>query len=199
MFKRISQVLCVYAAVAFMTAAPLISSILHTDETIELVQPTVIEEVVETVEVPARVYVSEQPKQKAMVIEKVEAFKEIVAEESKVSDEEIELLALLTMAEAEGESEEGQRLVIDTVLNRVDSDLKYFPDTITEVIYQEGQFTSMWNGRVDRCHVSEELCQLVREELESRTNNDVLYFRANDYSKYGTPLFVKGGHYFSTI
>ena len=34
--------------------------------------------------------------------------------------EEIELLALCTMAEAEGECEQGQRLVIDSDLNRVD-------------------------------------------------------------------------------
>ena len=37
-----------------------------------------------------------------------------------ISDEELELLALVTMAEAEDESELGKRLVIDTVLNRVD-------------------------------------------------------------------------------
>lgn len=41
--------------------------------------------------------------------------------QNEVSDADIELLALLTMAEAEGECEEGQRLVIDTVLNRVDN------------------------------------------------------------------------------
>lgn len=56
------------------------------------------------------------------------------AEEEKISKEDIELIALVTMAEAEGECEEGKRLVIDTILNRVDSD--YFPDTIRDVIYQ---------------------------------------------------------------
>lgn len=112
-----------------------------------------------------------------------------------VSQKEIELLALLTMAEAEGECEEGKRLVIDTVLNRVDS--KHFPNTITEVIYQKNQFTSMWNGRVDRCYVREDICQLVREELVSRTNKDVAFFTAGNYGKYGTPMFPVGNHYFS--
>ena len=37
-----------------------------------------------------------------------------------LTNEEIELVALVTMAEAEGECEEGQRLVIDTVLNRME-------------------------------------------------------------------------------
>ena len=80
-----------------------------------------------------------------------------------ISNEEIELIALVTMAEAEGECEEGKRLVIDTILNRVDSE--HFPNTISEVIYQPHQFSSMWNGRVDRCYVNEDICQLVKEEL----------------------------------
>lgn len=114
-----------------------------------------------------------------------------------ISDEEIDLLALVTMAEAEGESEKGKRLVIDTILNRVDSELAYFPDTITEVIYQPNQFSSMWNGRVNRCHVDEDIRALVIEELECRLNTDVLYFHAYRYGNYGTPIFSEGNHYFS--
>lgn len=112
-----------------------------------------------------------------------------------VTQEEINLIALVTMAEAEGECEEGKRLVIDTILNRVDS--KHFPNTISDVIYQKSQFTSMWNGRVDRCYVKEDICQLVREELKSRTNTDVVFFTAGNYGRYGTPLFQVGNHYFS--
>lgn len=117
--------------------------------------------------------------------------------EPKMSREDIELIALLTMAEAEGECEEGKRLVIDTVLNRVDSD--EFPNTVKNVIYQKNQFTSMWNGRVDKCYVMEEICQLVEEELESRTNSEVVFFHAGKYGKYGTPLFSVENHYFSGI
>ena len=127
----------------------------------------------------------------------IEAVTQVIEEEALYSDEEIELLALVTMAEAEGESEEGKRLVIDTILNRVDSELSYFPDTIHDVIYQKNAFSSMWNGRVDKCYVDEDICQLVREELESRTNTDVLYFHANRYGAYGTPIFSVGNHYFS--
>lgn len=112
------------------------------------------------------------------------------------SKEDIELLALVTMAEAEGESEEGKRLVIDTVLNRVDHGR--FPDTISDVIYQKGQFSSMWNGRSNRCYVSDDICKLVEEELESRTNTDVIFFHAGRYSDYGSPLFQVGNHYFSS-
>lgn len=110
------------------------------------------------------------------------------------SEDEIELLALVTVAEAEGESEYGKRLVIDTILNRVDS--KSFPNTIHGVIYQKNQFTSMWNGRINRCKVTDDIRQLVREEMESRTNSEVLFFTAGGYGKYGTPLFQEGNHYF---
>jgi N-acetylmuramoyl-L-alanine amidase len=111
------------------------------------------------------------------------------------TDEEIDLLALVTMAEAEGEPEEGQRLVIDTILNRVDS--RYFPNTIHDVIYQPHQFTSMWNGRVDRCSVRDDIRNLVIEELQNRSNTEVVFFRTSRYSSYGTPLFQVGNHYFS--
>ena len=114
-----------------------------------------------------------------------------------MSREDVELIALVTMAEAEGECEEGKRLVIDTVLNRMDSE--YFPDTVYEVIYQPNQFSSMWNGRVDRCEVREDICELVYEELESRTNYDVVFFTAGEYSAYGVPMFQVGNHYFFKV
>lgn len=109
--------------------------------------------------------------------------------------EEIELMALVTMAEAEGESELGKRLVIDTILNRVDH--KRFPDTVHGVIYQKNAFESMWNGRVDRCEVRDDICQLVKEEIESRTNEEVVFFQMHNYSPYGIDLFKEGCHYFS--
>ena len=145
------------------------------------------------------------PKIEEMIVDEVETI-DIVepiieAEETvdepiiSVSNDDIELLALVTMAEAEGESEEGKRMVIDTILNRVDSER--FDNTISEVIYAPNQFTSMWNGRVDRCYVADDICQLVIEELTNRTNYDVLYFTAYQYGAYGTPMFQIGNHYFS--
>lgn len=114
---------------------------------------------------------------------------------TNMSKEDIELIALVTMAEAEGESEYGKRLVIDTVLNRMDS--VNYPDTIREVIYQQNQFTSMWNGRVDRCYVTDDIFRLVEEELLDRRNDEVIFFTAGDYGKYGIPMFQEGNHYFS--
>lgn len=120
---------------------------------------------------------------------------EIIDTPSTLSQEETELLALVTMAEAEGEPEEGKRLVIDVILNRVDS--PYFPNTVTDVIYQKNQFTSMWNGRVERCEVRVDILNLVQEELENRTNKNVVFFRTERYSDFGIPVFKVGNHYFS--
>ena len=92
-----------------------------------------------------------------------ESSTEEIVKEELLSEEDISLIALVTMAEAEGECEKGKRLVIDTILNRMDSE--YFPDTAYEVIYQPYQFSSMWNGRVDRCEVRDDICQLVKEDL----------------------------------
>lgn len=113
-----------------------------------------------------------------------------------LTQEEIDLIALCVMAEAEGEPEEGQRLVIDTILNRVDD--PRFPGNVHDVIYQKNQFAGMYGERIERCYVKEELVQLVREELENRTNREVVFFRTGHYHSYGVPLFQVGAHYFSS-
>lgn len=191
MFKNIKKIICAYFAVAVMITTPMIVNLIQTDiEPVKMVEPMAIEK---TVEVETEVYAS------TPVVHEVKYIEKEVEEEFPLTTEEIELIALLTMAEAEGESDEGKRLVIDTVLNRVDSELAYFPDTVTEVIYQPDQFTSMWNGRVDKCYVSEEICQLVKEELKNRTNSEVLWFRTKTFSNYGIPMLVEGNHYFSSI
>lgn len=150
-------------------------------------QATVESENVEPITIVS--YTPEKPTPAVLVEESEE-------EESMVPEEDIELIALVTMAEAEGECEEGKRLVIDTILNRVDSE--HFPNTICDVIYQPNQFSSMWNGRVDRCEVREDICQLVREEITSRTNYEVMFFTAGEYSAYGVPMFQVEHHYFSS-
>lgn len=113
------------------------------------------------------------------------------------TDEEIDLISICTMAEAEGEPELGQRLVIDTILNRLDS--PYFNyDTIHDVIYAPNQFSSMSNGRADRCYVKESIRELVIEEIDRRTDDLVLYFRTGRYHSETKELYKIGNHYFST-
>lgn len=113
-----------------------------------------------------------------------------------LSEEDAALVALIAMAEAEGEDEEGKRLVIDVVFNRVRH--SEFPDNVYDVIYQPRQFSPIWNGRLERCYVREDILRLVYEEFENQTNTDVIFFNAGQYGKYGQPLFQVGNHYFSS-
>ena len=112
-----------------------------------------------------------------------------------LSDEELNLISRVTMAEAEDEPWEGKRYVIDTILNRVDS--KHFPNTVKGVIYQKGQFTSMWNGRYNRCASNSKLNDMINYEYNNRTNSNVVFFTADHYGEYGRPSFRVGNHYFS--
>ena len=74
---------------------------------------------------------------------------------------------------------------------------KQFPNTIRDVIYQKNQFTSTFNGRMDRCYVKKDIRKLVEEEVRSRLNSEVLFFTAGKYGDYGTPMFRVENHYFS--
>ena len=158
------------------------------------------EEKVEVVEVVEEPEVIEEPE---IVVEEVKAEpevkvvkEEVKAEPVELSLSDIDLIALVVMAEAEGEPEEGKRLVADVILNRVDSGK--FPNSVEGVVYQKGQFEAMWNGRVDRCEVRDDIRKIVEEEMASRVNSKVLYFRTNHYHNFGTPELSVGNHYFSS-
>lgn len=58
----------------------------------------------------------------------------------EITAEERELLARVVYAESNTETLEGQIAVAQVVLNRVRSES--FPDTVSEVIYQERQFST---------------------------------------------------------
>lgn len=111
----------------------------------------------------------------------------------ELTDSEKELIARVTYCEAGGESEDGQRLVIDTILNRMEHD--NFPDTVKEVIYQSGQFAC--TGALYKHSVKEDILDLVDEELEEQYNDECTYFQRGGYTRYGDPLFKEGHHYFS--
>ena len=106
------------------------------------------------------------------------------------------LIAKLVLAEAEGEPEMGKRLVIDTVLNRLDS--SDFPSTVYDVVYQPYHYDPAWDGRIDLFSELDDTFKLVVDEIQHRTNSEVLYFRTDNYHEFGTPMEQVGNHYFST-
>lgn len=110
---------------------------------------------------------------------------------------ELQLLACVVFAEAGNQDMTGKRLVVDTILNRVDS--PQYPNTITEVIYQSGQFSCVKDGNLDKAfwNVTADCFTAVTAELAQRTDNSILYFTAGGYGQYGTPAYQHGSHYFS--
>lgn len=110
---------------------------------------------------------------------------------------ELEMLAQLVEAEAGNQDFEGKCLVVDCVLNRVES--PEFPDTISEVIFQDGQFSVIKNGAFDKAawNMKESDYAAVMVETQLHTNKEVLYFNnCKSVSGTGTPFKV-GGHWFN--
>lgn len=114
------------------------------------------------------------------------------------------LLAKIAMAEAEGEDIIGKALVIRTILNRVESDRRYFPDTVSEVIFQKDAFTPTRNGRFEKVEPDDD-CFAALELIEEGWDESqgALYFERNTtkatwHSRNLQKLFVHGSHTFYT-
>ena len=113
---------------------------------------------------------------------------------------ELELLAAVVEAEAGSQDMTGKRLVVDVVLNRVDSPL--FPDTITEVLEQPGQFSTMWNGAVEEAgwHMQEDDYTAVMMEVTGvRLDYDIYFFTAGEYNASCKPAYIHGDHFFGYL
>lgn len=112
----------------------------------------------------------------------------------------LELLAAVVEAEAGNQDLTGKRLVVDVVLNRVDSPL--FPDNIVDVLEQELQFTTMHNGAVEDAgwHMQEDDYKAVMMEISGeRLDYDIYFFTAGEYNSCGRPAYIHGDHYFSYL
>lgn len=67
--------------------------------------------------------------------------------------------------------------IASTILNRVDSD--HFPDNVHDVIWQEGQFTPVTQGKMDYIIPSEETYAAVRYVvIEKNRTTEALYFES---------------------
>ena len=96
------------------------------------------------------------------------------------SDSDLDLLASIIYCEAGGESYEGQVAVGAVVLNRMESEL--YPDDMTDVIYQSGQFTPAMTGWLDQVRSSgvPDYCYDAAQAALNGENpvGDCLYFHA---------------------
>ena len=93
-----------------------------------------------------------------------------------VSDEEIEILERIVQAEAGGSGYDGMLAVANVVLNRVKSER--FPNTVTDVVFANRQFTPISDGRYYTVEVSDTARQVVEDALNGARliGEDALYF-----------------------
>lgn len=113
------------------------------------------------------------------------------------TEEEVTMIAAIIQCEASNQSDDGQRYVADSILNRVDS--PWFPNTVLEVINQPGQYATRKkaarlakSGNIQlRCYGN------AIYELTARSNREIIYF-GRGYGS-GEPLFKEGDHCFSGI
>lgn len=107
--------------------------------------------------------------------------------------EEKELLASLIFCEAGNQPYEGQVAVGAVVLNRVNSGS--YPNSISEVIYQSGQFTPAMTGWLDRVRANNGYTDSAMQAAEdalagSNPVGDCLYFSVGGYGmRIGDHLF----------
>lgn len=134
-----------------------------------------------------------------------EVIQEVIQEETvaayenrwgiQLSEEEIDLLAKIVWVESRGESEEGQRAVVEVIFNRIASDK--FPNTLYDVLSQKNptQFAS-WKHR-DSARPTEKEYASIYSVLNGETSilrEDTLYFATKKLTRN---LDVKiDGHYF---
>ena len=113
-----------------------------------------------------------------------------------ISEEEYNLMCSVVMAEAKGEPYDAQEAVAQTILNRWLCDDK-FPDTITGVIQDVGQFAT----DTEEPTVSVRLA--VRNAIEYYNTfamnypKTMYYFRDTEYHRFGLPYSQIGNLYFS--
>ena len=103
---------------------------------------------------------------------------------------EAELLAALIYCEAGGESYAGQVAVGSVVVHRVNS--TYFPNSITDVIYQSGQFTPAASGKLalvlEHGLTTDSCRNAANQVIGGSVSGNWLFFCVNTGSVEGTVI-----------
>ena len=142
-------------------------------ELVEAIQNEVVtEDNVET-EIP-----TEETVEQVVVEETPEA---LTGNRFSLEDQEYQVLLKIVEAEAGCEDTEGRMLVANVVMNRVRNG--YFPNTVTEVVYQRqdgtAQFSPVSDGRIDTVNVSQGTIDAVARVMNGEDiSQGALFFRS---------------------
>ena len=111
------------------------------------------------------------------------------------SDAEITLWEDVVMAESGNQPERVIRAVADAIANRCRSES--FPNTISGVVYQSGQFQPIGDGTLGRYKTTDLVKEICSDAICEGLEYPYLYFRTNRYHTGRTPGEQIGAHYFS--
>lgn len=142
-------------------------------ELVEAIQNEVVtEDNVET-EIP-----TEETAEQVVMEETLEA---LTGNSFSLEDQEYQVLLKIVEAEAGCEDTEGRMLVANVVMNRVRNG--YFPNTVTEVVYQRqdgtAQFSPVSDGRIDTVNVSQGTIDAVARVMNGEDiSQGALFFRS---------------------
>lgn len=118
-----------------------------------------------------------------------------------LSEEEFELFSAVVEAESDRTDDlEAKKFVALTIWNRVNS--SDWPDTVTGVITQSGQFQVYYEGTyksVGRNELSDTAIVEAYSMINSGDYPNVIYFNCIGYNGLGTPYACIGDNYFSTV
>ncbi len=112
---------------------------------------------------------------------------------AELTQENIDYLARVVYAEAGNQGLYGQQLVVDVILNRVDS--PRFPNDLISVLNQPCQFSVVGSGAIWSKTPTEETYEAIWLEFEERQDTEILFFCAGGYN--GKPAYQYKDHYFS--
>lgn len=124
-----------------------------------------------------------------------------------LEDQEYQVLLKIVEAEAGCEDTEGRMLVANVVMNRVRNG--YFPNTVTEVVYQRqdgtAQFSPVSDGRIDTVNVSQGTIDAVARVMNGEDiSQGALFFhsvrsRSGWFDQKLSRVLEHGNHIFYTM
>lgn len=128
----------------------------------------------------------------AMSMEEYKEYKKVSLK--NVSDSDLALMAAIIQCEAGGESHTGKVAVGAVIMNRIAS--SQFPDTISAVVYQSGQFSPVASGKLARVLAEGARSDCYDAAIEALSGEnpvgDCLYFNSGS----GRGIQIGNQHFF---
>ena len=141
------------------------------------------------------------PKIRAKPLEKSEDIILTATRVREFDQSDAQLLMRVAQAEAGNQGQEGMELIMEVILNRVNSDNSDFPDTISSVVHQKHQFETVTKGTYLTVDISPE-AHLALAEIEKGKAYDekIVAFETSSHGKvlekYFDYAYTVGDHDF---